>query len=493
MSTLLVLTVGQADVQIVLDGVRYELRKNRCAALHDGIERRGYVLCDAPVSKGAPVDRLPEGELKLCTPKLDAVLRKFVPTAVVLLETRRDAESAPGDPRFAGAVLEARLKAKGVQTVWRRVYLQGAERLENPNEPRDAVIRREVVERLEDAIRESLRAVNPSRIVVAATGGFPVVTNLVEEIVGLHAPPPAALEVLEVADGAQASPPTPDCAVPRTSVPEPIVSFQARRRVLQLIDKGNPLGAWAVAEPLYSDETEREWTKVIEWLARFASALPIPGDCDIPVLKHSRMAVRAALRVELALRAKDIPRAVHGTVSFFEAALWDHLLDHFERTGGKHRGLDVLRLKQNASPPQEPKLLRNKQSDEKDKRNCPFEQLDDGTYIFFEDGAGRFARDYVGKDALKKLTDVINRVRDLRNDVAHNEPTPELMDSARERMVTVGLWSNGNNPRFLTQAIVQDVLKELGVEGPSRLCDDLIETVRDRLLGHRLGRNKANE
>jgi len=36
------------------------------------------------------------------------------------------------------------------------------------------------------------------------------------------------------------------------------------------------------------------------------------------------MAVRAALRVELALRAGDIPRAVHGTVAFFEAALWSN-------------------------------------------------------------------------------------------------------------------------------------------------------------------------
>jgi hypothetical protein len=60
-------------------------------------------------------------------------------------------------------------------------------------------------------------------------------------------------------------------------------------------------------------------------------------------------------------------------------------------------------------------------------------------------------------------------------------------------MVEAGLWSNENNPRFLTQEVVQEVLKELGVEDPSRLCDELIETMGNRLLGHRLGRNKANE
>lgn len=497
MNTLLVLTVGQTDVQIVLGDARHELPKDRCAALHDEIERRGYVLCDAPVPKGAPVETFPEGELKLCTPKLDAVLNHFTCepheslSAALLLETHRDAESAPGDPRFAGAVLEARLKVKGVKTVSRWVYLKGAERLEDRNEPRDAVIRREVVDRLEDAVRATVAAVNPSRVVVAATGGFPVVSNLVEEIVRLHAPSSAAVEVLEVADGSQASLPTADRAVPRTLVPEPVVSFQTRRRVLQLIDKGNLLGAWAVAEPLHSDKREREWTKVIEWLARFASSLPIPEDCDILVLKHTRMAVRAALRVELALRAKDIPRAVHGTVSFFESALWDHLLDHFERTGEKHRGLDRLRLKEGAQRPEGKKLLRNDQADEKDKRNCPFELLEDGTYVFYEDGAGRFARDYVGSCALKKLSDIIIQIRDLRNDVAHNEPTPKLMENAHQRMVKVGLWSEAG--RFLTQEIVQDVLKELGVENPSGLCEDLITTVRTRLLGHRLGRNKANE
>ncbi|HLH72746.1 MAG TPA: hypothetical protein VKX96_05635 [Chloroflexota bacterium] len=63
----------------------------------------------------------------------------------------------------------------------------------------------------------------------------------------------------------------------------------------------------------------------MKWLADFAASLPIPDECDIDLLKHPRMAVRAALRVELALLAGDIPRAVHGTVAFFEAAFWDWL------------------------------------------------------------------------------------------------------------------------------------------------------------------------
>jgi hypothetical protein len=263
-------------------------------------------------------------------------------------------------------------------------------------------------------------------------------------------------------------------------VPEPLVSFQSRRRALELIARGNLLGAWAIAEPLHGDETEHAWTRVIEWLACFASSLPIPESCDIPVLTHRRMAVRAALRVELALRAGDIPRAVHGTVAFFEAALWDHLLDRFERTNKKCRGRDALRLKDGVSGPSGRQLLRNDEPDEKEKRNCPFERLDDGTYLFFEDGAGRFSRDYVQSEKLKRLTDAITKIRELRNDVAHNEPTPALMKDARKRMQDASLWSTQNT--FLSQSLIQDVLKELGEPDPAELCDNLIAEVRSRLL-----------
>ncbi len=476
MTTLLVLTAGQSDVQLIVDGVRRELDRDGCAALHDELERRGFALGDAPVQKGTSIGTLPEGELSLCTPKLDAVLREVLPAAALVLETRRDASAAPGDPHFAGTVLEARLKAKGVGTIRRLKYLNGAERLEDRDEPRDAVIRREVVQRLEHAVRNTIEAVKPSRVVIAATGGFPIVTNLVEEIVRLYASVP--VEALEVADGTKASPPTADRAVARTSVPEPIASFQARRRALELIVKGNLLGAWAVAEPLHTDEVERRWTQVVEWLARFASSLPIPEGCDIPVLSHQRMAVRAALRVELALRAGDIPRAVHGTVAFFEAALWDRLLEHFERDLQDARW---LKLRDGKMAPTG-KLLRDGGNDDK---NRPFEskQRPDGQpwFWFHQSGAGRFARDYVQSTPLKSLLDAVDTIKALRNDVAHNEPTPALMDDAHRRMQEASLWSSSGT--FLSQPRAQVVLQELGEPEPGRLLDNLLAEVRRRLVG----------
>jgi hypothetical protein len=290
------------------------------------------------------------------------------------------------------------------------------------------------------------------------------------------------VKALEVADGAQGSPPTADRAVARTSVPEPLVSFQSRHRALELVASGNLLGAWAIAQPLHNDETERAWTEVIDWVRCFASSLPIPQKCDIPVLMHRRMAARAALRVELALRAGDIPRAVHGTVAFFEAALWDHVLDRFELTHTKRCGLPVLRRKPDSPAPSGNKLLRNDEPDEREKRNCPFKRLNHDTYLFFEDGAGRFARHYVRSKRLKCLTDAIAKIRDLRNDVAHNEPTPDLMRDAQDRMQEAGLWSKSKPPGFLSQPLVQGPLSELGVEDPGSLRETLIKHVRERLL-----------
>lgn len=484
MTTLLVLTVGQTDVQLVIDGVRHELEPRRCGALHGELERRNHRLVDAPVPKNR--DRrseLPEGDVELCTPKVDAVLANVTPTTALVLETRRDVASAPGDPRISGSLVESRLRDRGVQTVHRVAYLTGGERLENRDTPQDSVIRRDVVRRLEEAVRNTIEAASPSRIVVATTGGFPVVGNLVEEIVRLHAP--VEVEALEVADGANADPPATDRAVTRTSVPEPLTSFQARRRVLELVRGGNLLGAWAVAEPLHGDASERRWTQTVEWLARFASSLPMPDDCDVLLLKHPRMAVRAALRVELALRAGDIPRAIQGTVAFFEAALWDGLNERVERSEDPNRRR-YFRFK-NGEAPSCDKLLRKGDGSAEDRKR-PFELKDtiDGvSWYWIHDGDGgpaaRLAKRFLKRDSLVAFDGALgSEVRALRNDVAHNEPTPELMVDARSQMRRANLWSDTD--RFLSQPLAQTVLRELGVASPDKLAVALIEEVRERLL-----------
>lgn len=474
MKTLLVMTVGQTDVQLVVDDQRHKLDGNTCGTLHDAIKERSWSVLDAPSARSRNlIKTLPDGQVKLCTPKLDAVLAHFgttLPTSSLIFETnRQDAR----DPRLAGEVMERRLRDRGVNQVIRVAFLTGTEQLEDPSNDVDAVVRRTVVATLSDAITKQVEQLTKNdKVFVATTGGLAAANDLINEMVRLHAVSGPTVIALEVPDGDRAQ--QDDRAVEEKF--HPAAGYRARWHALSLVEKGNLLGAWGAVSHL-EGVPDQEWTEVIKWLAHFASSLPLPNGCDLAILSHQRMAVRAALRVELALRASDIPRAVHGTVAFFEAALWDKLLEHFERDPQDTRW---LKLRAGATAPTG-KLLREGVDDDK---NRPFESKSrpDGQawFWFHESGAGRFARDYVKSQPLKSLLDAVDKVKDLRNDVAHNEPTPELMNEARTRMQTAALWSN--NDTFLSQPLVQTVLKELGEQCPEQLCINFVSTVRERLL-----------
>ena len=498
MTTLLVLTVGQSDVQLVVEGGRTEFKKDRCARLHAELERRDndWGVVDAPDAKRPDdVEALPSGAFDLCTPKLDAVLddldgKGVGVTYALILETRRDPEAERGDPRAAGLVLARRLRERlgeGLD-VQRTAILEGSERLEDRGEPRDAVVRREVVARLDEAVRDATAKIADGRVVVATTGGMPVIATLVEDVVRLYAGGATSVELLEVADGAKADPPTRDRAVARRSVPEPAQSYRARRHALDLIEGGNLLGAWGAARHLHGDEVELRWTRVVEWLSRFAASLHVPAECDVPLLQHPRMAVRAALRVEFALRAGDIPRAVHGTVAFFEAALWDGLNERVERSEDPERRR-YFRIKNGEAPGGDKLLREGDGSDENRKRPFELKETIGGVswyWIYDGDGgpAARLAKRFLKREGLvafdKALGSGSSGIRALRHDVAHDEPTPKLMDAARAQMRTASLWSDRDT--FLSQPLVQDVLRELGEESPDHLCGDLVSTVRSRLL-----------
>jgi len=474
MTTLLVITAGQSDVQLVAEEQRHKLDGNTCGTLHDAIVRRTWSVIDAPPARSRElIKALPEGDLTLCTPKLDAVLAHFgegLPTSALIFETNREDAR---DPRMSGAIMERRLRDRGVENVTRVAFLTRDEQLEDHSNDVDAVVRRSVVATLSNAIDLAAANLKPDDCVfVATTGGLAAANEVINELVRLHCVGGPNVTALEVPDSDHAK--QDERAVEEKF--HPAAGYRARWHALSLVEKGNLLGAWGAVSHL-GDVPGQEWTQVIHWLARFASSLPLPASCDLVILNHQRMAVRAALRVELSLRAGDIPRAVHGTVAFFEAALWDKLLEHFERDATDIRW---LKLRAGAEAPMG-KLLREGVDDDK---NRPFEsksRSDGQTWFWFhESGAGRFARDYAKSDPLKKLLDAIDNVKVLRNDVAHNEPTPTLIESASSCMRTAKLWSDTDT--FLSQPLVQAVLKELGESGPDTLLTNLLAEVRRRLI-----------
>jgi len=481
MNTLLVMTVGQTDVQLVVNNKRHKLDGSMCGTLHEAIKKRPWSVVDAPIERGEHHSTLPDGELKLCTPKLDAVLAHFgttLPTSALIFETtRQDAR----DPRMSGEVMERRLRNRGVNQVSRVSFLTGTEQLEDPSNDVDAVVRGTVVATLSNAIREQVEQLtNNDKVFVATTGGLAAANELINEMVRLHTVTGPIVTSLEVPDRERVQ--GEDCAVEEKF--HPAAGFRARWHALSLIEKGNLLGAWGAVSHL-EELPGQEWTQVVKWLALFASSLPLPTGCDLMVLSHQRMAVRAALRVELALRAEDIPRAVHGTVAFFEAALWDMLGERIERSSDPNKRR-FFKIKSGVAAPTRDKLFKKGDGSAED-RKCPFEwkENDDGVdwyWVFDGDGgpAGRLARYFLQCDALTTFdTTLGSTIRELRNDIAHNEPTSALMAVARDRMRTAMLWSE--NDTFLSQPLVQDVLKDLGESCPEQLCINLVSTIRERL------------
>lgn len=482
MKTLLVITAGQSDVQLVVNDQRHKLDGNTCGALHDAIKAHSWSVIDAPSTRSRElVKTLPEGELTLCTPKLDAVLAHFgdtLPASALILETnRQDAR----DPRLSGQVMERRLGDRAVKQVTRVAFLTGTEQLEDPSNDVDAVVRRSVVSTLSNAIgAAAANLTTDDRVFLATTGGLAAANELINELVRLHAVGGPHVTALEVPDGNRAK--QEDRAVEEAF--HPAAGYRARWHALSLIEKGNLLGAWGAVSHL-EGAPGQEWTQVIQWLAHFASSLPLPKDCDLAVLSHQRMAVRAALRVELALRAGDIPRAVHGTVAFFEAALWDKLGERIERSSDpkKRRFFKVT----SGAVPSGDKLLRGGAGSDDDRKR-PFERKEtvngvDWYWVYDGDGgpAARLAKYFLQSDALTKFDAALgSNARELRNDIAHNEPTPDLMKEARTRMQAAALWSSTDT--FLSQPLVQAVLKELGEHAPETLLADLLGEVRRRLV-----------
>lgn len=481
MTTLLVMTAGHTDVQLVANDQRHKLDGNTCGKLHDAIKERSWAVVDAPKGRSRDLKKvLPEGDLHLCSPKLDAVLEHLAPSlpmSVLIFETlRRGAR----DPRLAGELMERRLRDRGVENVTRVAFLTGDEQLEDPSNEVDSVVRRSVVATLSNAIGLATANLKPDDLVfVATTGGLAAANELINEMVRLHCVGRQRVTALEVPDGDRTN--QGDRAVEEKF--HPAAGYRARWHALSLVEKGNLLGAWGAVSHLESAPGQ-EWTQVIHWLAHFAASLPLPTGCDLSILSHERMAVRAALRVELALRAGDIPRAVHGTVAFFEAALWDRLGERVERSSDPKKRR-YFKVKSGEAPTGDKLLKHGDGSDDDRKRPFELKETVDGIdWYWVYDGDGgpgaRIARDFLQSAALKEFDVALKEVRELRNDIAHDEPTPDLMNHAGTRIRNTALWSNTDT--FLSQPLVQAVLKELGEASPQNLLTNLLAEVRRRLV-----------
>lgn len=476
MNRLLIITTGHSDVQLAVGSVRYGLHTGRIGELHDAIRAAEghWSLVTAPLERGKGTGELPDSGYDLCLPKVDAILDRLDRegggspfTHALVLETTTGSST---DPRYAGELVARRIGDQlGQGAIHRFAYLTDSEQLSNKDSLGERVVRDAVVERIETVIRGALEWSDFEAVVAAPTGGFPEVKKIVEEIVRLHA---AArnipVDVLVVPD----SPPgaaRPERAVRLGEQVPPDEQYRRRRQALELVQRGDFLGAYGLAQTVVGSSFE--WVRVMSWLAKFISAQPLPDDCDIDVLHDRREAVKTAIRVELALLAGDIPRAVHGTVAFFESAWWDALagngVEEIETVNDKGKKVKKFHIPGSTGQFAQPRWI----------GFTVDQRLESLTLL----PNPRPKLTVYGQQVVK------DDVRSLRNDVAHGEPTVELMENARRTMVKAGLWlaeeaTADGVAGFLTQSIVQNVLHELDVSDPEELCVNLMAEVRKRVV-----------
>lgn len=496
MSALVIFTVGHTDVQLLEGGARHELSRERCGEQHEQLAaRRGdWTLRDSAVAKAprrACDDlELPEGAFQLCTPKLDAVLafleaERIAIARALILHTDRPAKSR--DPSMAGPILQQRLRERvGIEATV-VAYLSGSERLEDPQDRRDAMLKRVVVERIDLAIADAfeLAAAEITHVVVAATGGPPKVMSLARELSLLRAGERDKVIDLDIPDAHQNVGSGIDRAFRRVGSTDPSAVAAAKRHALELVERGNFIAAWGAVAHLHDREDPEAWTRVFRWLYEWASSLPLNESeepCQLPFPGPERRAANVAMRVELALRCGDIPRAVQGTVSFFEAAVWDHLYaGRIEETPFKNRKQRLL-FRVTPAPGERAPISLDAQTDEQGRKLYLIDNFGDNSRGI----ATAYLQAHHSKPvkALLALEKKIPIALTLRNAVAHGEPRSSRLEEAQREMVhPLQLWSRDRH--FLRQPLIRDVLVELGVVDPLGLCDRLIQAVRAQVLGMR--------
>lgn len=506
MSGLLIYTTGDTDVQLVENGQRWELKRD---IAQEFSRQHGWSAVSSDIPKADPKEKKgiqKEGPFHVCTPKLDAILHYLrgqhiaIERAVLLYTNRPTQPNGRQDPYHVIPVLEHRLSQEHIEP-YSVPYLSAGDLEGAPEGPaQDSALQRSVAQCIERAIAQHLSQTSDD-VVVAVLGGHPVIREVVDELVPLHARGRQVLH-LRLPDLSRTTPTTASSEAASSGYLEkparytpssPSATISARRHALTLVERGSFVAAWGAVAHLEQEPSCQRWVQVIKTLFLWACSLPMDAGHGLPLPSLEQRAASAALRTEAALRCEDWPRAILGTYATFEAAVWDQLYQHHIDGTVYHEGKLLFHLR-HALPASwvDP--------DDQKPKHAPIklqQTAADGTSYYsiecYSDKASKILKEHLERAtpntcaALLALAQPIRQTSNARNIVAHGEPNREKLADAKLAFTRHHLWTpsrvaSAPTLRFMSSPLVAAALTELGITKPESLFDNLIAAVRERLL-----------
>lgn len=436
----------------------------------------------------------------------------------LLIHTDRDAENrwANEEPSATAPLLAAWLPGwLGVPagTVEVISALRGMEELHVKNEQGAVFLLPEAGERIDRSLRTSADRFPGSTARLHDAGGMPAIVEATRASTRLNF---STIEYRTPPDGHAANLRT--VAGLRHTVVE---TMEARRRVLDLIHRGQFLIASGLATGFDSDGPESTWVRVLAAIGCYIQgymtktrelAKKLVGTHSQEVLEaisggeHIR-SLHVALRADAALRAEDYLGSATLTGTFFEVALFDAVDQCLRRREDEScinwvrktvrsdkwalKPRDLIRLG-NQVQAQSLSWLRMELANvaEWSRRSQLLATDREKKHILIE--AVREKDLWLG-DSLFRLSEQLNTedaqeniLGEFRNKVVHSLPPESEIKKSAQLFVDRRVWAELANGRktFLEQCVPADVLHALGVTEPGRFYDELVTAVVRDVLRH---------
>lgn len=492
MSGLLIYTTGDTDVQLVENGQRWELKRG---IAREFSRQHGWSVVSSDLPKADPKEKkgIPkEGPFHVCTPKLDAILHYLrahniaIERALLLYTDRPTQPNGREDPYHVIPVLEHRISLEHIKP-YSVTYLSAGDLEGAPEGPaQDSVLQRSVAQCIERAIAQHLSQTSDD-VVIAVLGGHPIIREVVDELVPLHARGRQVLH-LRLPDLSRTTPTTPSSEAASFSYLEkparytpssPSATISARRHALTLVEKGNFVAAWGSVAHLEQEPSCQRWVSALRWLYQWATSQPIDEACNVPIISEITGAAAVALRVEQALVNGELHRAIANTSAFFEELAWTHLRSGYLADSGQRTN--------NGAPlyivTPEPERSKGFPQQGQPRRVCNFGDGHQDILKYLIDKselARRHTPGIFATQALELLAPMTEDVQSARNNTAHSEPDRDQLRAATATFRDLGLWTADNH--FLSAPLISAALREIGTPDPESLFDRLVAAIRARLL-----------